>query len=216
MSAGARSDQSRLPHLGDTILAHLHHSTYLAQNRKICHIGIFIVFIHQFYIEEIASMQAGQPRATEAFSSFTVRPLPSSAILEGAFRVHIGSRDLEGLRLKPGDLCNLATQDGNIGTGIAWRSIEQNTKAQSHPVKLSDTIRDAFGFKLGNQMTISRASKPIAHVDRVTIIDVSDNDAVDASRDDGSWKWECGQTLCKCIHPSRHFDAFPLTLYSSG
>lgn len=126
---------------------------------------------------------------------FTVRPLPPSAVLDGAFRVHIPIKDLESLGLKPGDLCQLNSGDGNTGTGIAWRSTDQNAKPQAHPVKLTDTIRDAFGFKLGNQISIRKTAAKIVHADTVTVIDVSDQNASDASKNDNCWKYRCGYTL---------------------
>lgn len=129
---------------------------------------------------------------------FTVRPLiPSTAALEGAFRVHIPVKDLEILGLKAGELCKLKSADGNTtGVGIAWRSTEQNAKPQVHPVKLTDTVRDAFGFKLGNQVTIQKSTSKIAHADRVVIVDVTDYDAIDAAKDDNNWRIRCENMLC--------------------
>lgn len=130
--------------------------------------------------------------------SFTVRPLPPTTSLDGAFRVHIPNKDLELLNLKPGELCHLNTQDGNTGTGIAWRSLDANAKPHAHPVKLTDTLRDAFGFKLGNQLIIEKANTKFHHADRVVVIDVSGNANTDPLKDDKNWKWRCGLTLGPC------------------
>ncbi|GAB7349883.1 hypothetical protein MBLNU459_g0576t2 [Dothideomycetes sp. NU459] len=127
--------------------------------------------------------------------SFTVRPLPPTASLDGAFRVHIPTKDLEILSLKPGELCSLKSEDGSTGVGIAWRSLDSNAKPHAHPVKLTDTLRDAFGFKLGNQLTITKANTQIHHADRVVVIDVSDHATADPLKDDKNWKWRCGLTL---------------------
>jgi len=132
--------------------------------------------------------------------TFTVRPLiPNATVLEGAFRVHIPTKDLELLGLKAGDLCRLNSTDGNTGVGIAWRSTEQNAKPQVHPVKLTDTVRDAFGFKLGNQVTIQKTTSKIAHASRVTVIDVTDGN-IDRAKNDNNWKIRCQSTLGMCTH----------------
>lgn len=127
--------------------------------------------------------------------SFTVRPLPPTTSLDGAFRVHIPAKDLDLLGLRIGELCLLHSADGSSGVGIAWRSTDTSVKPQVHPVKLTDAMRDAFGFKLGNQLTIQKATGKIAHADRVIVIDVSDHDQVDLAKDDKNWKWRCGMTL---------------------
>ncbi|PNS15839.1 ATPase family protein 2 protein [Sphaceloma murrayae] len=133
--------------------------------------------------------------AAEEHINFTVRPLPRGTSLEGAFRVHIASKDLEALKIRPGDLCQLNTAEGTTGTGIAWRSTDVTAKANTHPVKLTDTFRDAFNFKLGNQLTISRSQAQIYHADRVVVTDVSDHDTSDEVRDDENWNWRCGNIL---------------------
>jgi len=135
------------------------------------------------------------PRPMEEPINFVVRPLPRGASLEGAFRVHISSKDLDSLRIRPGELCQLITADGTTGTGIAWRSIEPNTKANTHPIKVTDTLRDAFNFKLGNELTISKSSSTIYHATKVIITDVSDQSAQDSAKDDTNWTWRCGNIL---------------------
>ena len=127
--------------------------------------------------------------------SFTVRPLLPSSALDGAFRVHISPKDLELLGLKAGDICRLSSPDGTTGVGIAWRSTDQNAKPQVHPVKLTDTLRDAFGFKLGNQLTIQKTNSKISHADRVVVIDVTESDSFDSAKDDNNWKLRCVYTL---------------------
>ncbi|KAI5269079.1 AAA-domain-containing protein [Aureobasidium subglaciale] len=126
---------------------------------------------------------------------FTVRPSPPTTSLDGAFRVHLTAKDLDLLGLKLGELCTLHSSDGSSAVGIAWRSLDTSVKPQLHPVKLSEAIRDAFGFKLGSQITIEKINAKIAHADRVVVIDVSDNDKIDLTKDDKSWKWRCGMAL---------------------
>jgi len=132
---------------------------------------------------------------TEDQLDFTVRPLPRGSSLEGAFRVQISTKDLETLELRPGDLCQLTTAEGTTGTGIAWRSTEPTTKTNMHPVKLTDTFRDAFNFKLGNSVVIKKTSAQIFHADRVVVTDVSDHDTSDDVKDDTNWSWRCGNIL---------------------
>ncbi|CAD0114281.1 unnamed protein product [Aureobasidium uvarum] len=126
---------------------------------------------------------------------FTVRPLPPTTSLDGAFRVHLTAKDLDLLGLKLGELCILHSGDGSSAVGIAWRSMDTSVKPQLHPVKLSEAMRDAFGFKLGSQITIEKINAKIAHADRVVVIDVSDSEKIDLAKDDKSWKWRCGMAL---------------------
>ena len=126
---------------------------------------------------------------------FTVRPTPPTTSLDGAFRVHLTAKDLDILGLKLGDLCILHSGDGSSAVGIAWRSMDTSVKPQLHPVKLSEAMRDAFGFKLGSQITIEKINAKIAHADRVVVIDVSDSEKIDLTKDDKSWKWRCGMAL---------------------
>ncbi|CAD0085228.1 unnamed protein product [Aureobasidium vineae] len=126
---------------------------------------------------------------------FTVRPLPPTTSLDGAFRVHLTAKDLDLLGLKLGDLCVLHSGDGSSAVGIAWRSMDTSVKPQLHPVKLSEAMRDAFRFKLGSQITIEKINAKIAHADRVVVIDVSDSEKIDLTKDDKSWKWRCGMAL---------------------
>lgn len=127
--------------------------------------------------------------------SFTVRPLPPSTALDGAFRVHITVKDLELLGLKAGELCQLSSADGSTGVGIAWRSTDLNVKPGVHPIKVTDTLRDAYGFKLGNQLTLQKAGTKIVRADRIVAIDVTDSHNIDASKDDNNWKLRCAYTL---------------------
>lgn len=127
---------------------------------------------------------------------FTVRPLARGAGLEGAFRVHIASKDLDQLKLKSGDLCHLSTAEGSNGTAIACRSDDQFiAKGGSHPIKLTDAFRDAFNVKLGNTVTVTKSSIEIRHADRVVVTDVSDTNSFDQARDDTNWQWRCGNIL---------------------
>jgi AAA family ATPase len=126
---------------------------------------------------------------------FTVRPSGPSTSLDGAFRVHLTAKDLDILGLKLGDLCKLHSGDGSSAVGIAWRSLDTSVKPALHPVKLSEALRDAFGCKLGSQITIEKINAKIAHADRVVVIDVSDSEKIDLTKDDKSWKWRCGMAL---------------------
>lgn len=124
---------------------------------------------------------------------FTVRPLPRGNTVDGAFRIHLASKDLENLGIKPGDLVSLRTEEGTpAGTGIAWRSTEAITKANVHPIKCTDIFRDAFNLKLGTQVFVTRSPGRIYHADKVTVTHVSEVDETDADKNDDSW-------CCRCI-----------------
>ncbi|GAM84172.1 hypothetical protein ANO11243_021650 [Dothideomycetidae sp. 11243] len=117
---------------------------------------------------------------------FTVRPLPRGNTIDGAFRVHISSKDLENLNIKPGDVCRIRTAEGATGSGIAWRSTDPITKTNTHPIKLTDTLRDAFNLKLGNIVTVTKSSGQIYHADKVIVTEVSEHDTSEDAKDDNT------------------------------
>ncbi|KAI4729594.1 AAA-domain-containing protein [Aureobasidium sp. EXF-10728] len=128
-------------------------------------------------------------------SLFTVRPLPPTTSLDGAFRVHLTVKDLGLLGLQPNELCIVHSGDGSSVVGIAWRSLDTSVKPQTHPVKLSEVMRDAFGIKLGSQITIEKINAKIVHADRVVVTDVSDREKLDLTKDDENWKNRCAAAL---------------------
>lgn len=131
---------------------------------------------------------------------FIVRPLPHAG-LAGAFRFHLTSKDLSTLGLNVGDLCQITSEDGSVGYGIAWRSTEPLAKPQSHPVRMSDSLRDAFGFKLGMHVAIIKAKTQIHEADQVSITEVrSDDEARNSS--DNLWMYRCAIALGECIEAS--------------
>lgn len=128
---------------------------------------------------------------------FVVRPLTATG-LDGAFRVHIAPEALDKIGLKVGDLCHITDEDGSSGFGIAWRAADRmGTSPKVPPAKISDTLRDTFGFKQGTQITISSCDKKITKAQTVSLTDVtpSDYDGVD----DGKWLNRCRTLLGKSL-----------------
>lgn len=129
------------------------------------------------------------------FPDFIIRPMPPGG-LAGTFRFHVTAKDLTALGLNVGDLCQITCEDGSTGYGIAWRSTESLAKPQSHPVKMSDSLRDAFGFKLGMHVTIQKTNAQILHADRVSITEIHPQDTIQEP-DDNRWAGRCAYTFCE-------------------
>jgi hypothetical protein len=126
---------------------------------------------------------------------FVVRPLTTTG-LDGAFRVHIAPEALDKIGLKVGDLCQITDEDGSTGLGIAWRAADRmGTSPKTPPAKMSDALRETFGFKQGTQITISKCDKKITRAQTVSLTDVTPSD-YDGS-DDGSWIGRCRYLLSK-------------------
>jgi AAA family ATPase len=130
---------------------------------------------------------------------FVVRPLTATG-LDGAFRVHIAPEALDKIGLKVGDICQITDEDGSSGFGIAWRAADRmGTSPKVPPAKMSDALRETFGFKQGTQITISKCDKKITRAQTVTLTDVTPSDY--DGTDDGSWVIRCRSLLSKfCLY----------------
>lgn len=128
---------------------------------------------------------------------FVVRPL-TAAGLDGAFRVHISPEALEKLGLKVGEVCQITDEDGASGVGIAWRAADRmGNSPKVQPAKMSDTLRETFGFKQGTQITIARSDKQVTRAKTVRLVDVTPSDY--DGTNDGSWVTRC-RTLLGKLH----------------
>lgn len=126
---------------------------------------------------------------------FVVRPLTVTG-LEGAFRVHIAPEALDKIGLKVGDLCQIVDEEGSSGFGIAWRAADRmGTSPKVPPAKISDVLRETFGFKQGTQITISSCTKRITKAKTVSLTDVTPSDY--DGTDDGNWITRCRALLGK-------------------
>ena len=86
---------------------------------------------------------------------FIVRPLTTTG-LDGAFRVQIAPEALDKIGLKVEDICQITDEDGTTGLGIAWRAADRmGTSPKIPPAKMSDTLRETFGFE-GTPIQVNR------------------------------------------------------------
>jgi AAA family ATPase len=129
---------------------------------------------------------------------FTIRNLQMSS-LEGAFRVHIDQGALTRLGLKLEDLCQITSEEGTTGLGIAWRAAEKGmgNSPKMQPVKLSETLRETFGFESGKPVKIEKSGRSILPAAKVVLTDVTPSDY--DGTDDESWDGRCRMLLRTCI-----------------
>jgi AAA family ATPase len=115
-------------------------------------------------------------------STFVVRP--SNASEKEAFRVKLTAASLLGLRLKPGDLCEitldsafqLSHADGNgVGTGrperkyaIAWEA--SGTGMKDSIVQTSKALQELYGLKLGDRVVIVRSAEGLREEEVVRLV----------------------------------------------
>ena len=103
-------------------------------------------------------------------------------------------RNLDKIGLKVGDICQITDEDGSTGLGIAWRAADRmGTSPKVPPAKMSDALRETFGFKQGTQITISKCDKKITRAQTVSLTDVTPSDY--DGTDDGSWVGRCRYLL---------------------
>ena len=119
-----------------------------------------------------------------------VRLLPSSTGLEAAFRVHALPESLEQAHLHIGDLCEISSEDGTVGYGIAWRADDRmGNRPKNRPLKMTEVVRSAFGFEEGSRVTIQPTDARIVHADKIILSDVTPADyGRPEDLDDKCWK----------------------------
>ncbi|KAF2723165.1 AAA-domain-containing protein [Polychaeton citri CBS 116435] len=131
-----------------------------------------------------------------------VRDLKSAAAtpLSDAFRAHLSPDVLDNLHLRIGDICDIATEDGKCtGVAIAWRAADKLGSPKNPPVKLSEILREAYGFKLGAPVIVKKSSAKITTADKIVLTEVTgvDNE-VSQSLEDGCWISRSRTTLVAC------------------
>ncbi len=100
-------------------------------------------------------------------SSFTVRPAGTD---KDPFKMRLTAVSMLALRLKSGDVCEIRTAadtNGKRKLAIAWEGL--GTGMKDTIVQTSKLLQEAYGFKLGDQITLSRSAYPIDEAGKVTV-----------------------------------------------
>lgn len=110
--------------------------------------------------------------------------------LESAFRVHLMTESLAEANLKTGDICEISSDDGTMGYGIAWRADDRaGNRPKTRPAKMTETFKNAFGFLDGSRVTVARTDAKLYPAERMTLTDVTPPEFV-TSDDMDAGKWE--------------------------
>jgi AAA family ATPase len=105
--------------------------------------------------------------APTTMSTFTVRPAGTD---KDPFRIRLTTVSMLSLKLKSGDICEIGSETGGGNKrklAIAWEGLGSGMK--DTVVQTSKILQEAYGFKLGDKITISRSSGPIEDTDRVIL-----------------------------------------------
>ncbi|KIW66899.1 hypothetical protein PV04_06188 [Phialophora macrospora] len=100
-------------------------------------------------------------------SFFTVRPAGTD---KDPFRVRLTAVSMLSLKLKSGDVCEIRNGEESNGKrklAIAWEGLGPGMKDTI--VQTSKLLQEAYGFKLGDKITILRSSRPIDEAGLVTV-----------------------------------------------
>ncbi|EXJ58397.1 hypothetical protein A1O7_05822 [Cladophialophora yegresii CBS 114405] len=100
-------------------------------------------------------------------SIFTVRPAGTD---KDPFRVRLTAVSMLSLKLKSGDVCEIKAGEESNGKrklAVAWEGLGLGLKDTI--VQTSKLLQQAYGFKLGDKITISRSSRPIDEAGVVTV-----------------------------------------------
>lgn len=95
----------------------------------------------------------GSSESRSWFACSFLCSVPNSA----AFRIHVPPESLEQARLRVGDVCEIKSDNGKHGLGIAWRAGDRLTKKKNttRTMKWSDFFMVTFGFKEGDKATMT-------------------------------------------------------------
>ena len=140
---------------------------------------------------------------------FVVRAM-TGGNLETAFRVHVSPDAMKELSLATDDLIEISGEGGSsTGIAVAWRAQDgMGNKPKVQPAKMSEWLRETFGFKVGNQVSIAKSSKKRAKASKIVLTDVTPPDY--DGTDDGEWRIRTTCTLCKS--PAFICFLYPLTM----
>ena len=132
---------------------------------------------------------ANKDKAMAEALHVVVRDLPSQG-LEGAFRVHVLPDSLQQAQLKVGDICEITSEDGTTGYGIAWRADDRmGSRPKNRPAKMTETFRSACGFEEGSKVTISGTDAKVYRADKIVLTDVTPAEyKLPDDQDDGCWR----------------------------
>ncbi|KAK2814214.1 hypothetical protein FQN49_008260, partial [Arthroderma sp. PD_2] len=159
---------------------------------------------------------------------FTVRPASKQARTDykDTFRVYLSAASLLQVKVRVGELCQLETyapansssshSNGQGGgevkkTAIAWTAAE---KIHENIVQTSKQLQELYGLKLGDKVSISPASDPLADIETVRLEELRRNASTNqatagraaaspAARDLSDeerphWEWALEHPLSKC------------------
>ncbi|OAP60123.1 hypothetical protein AYL99_05125 [Fonsecaea erecta] len=124
-------------------------------------------------------------------STFIVRPAGAD---KDPFRIGLTAVSMLSLKLKSGDICELRGTDGNNAKrklAVAWPGLGPGMKDSI--VQTSRLLQEAYGFKLGDKVTISRWSHPLQNSLSVTLQKVGDPPDLDT--DLKSWSKQIASAI---------------------
>lgn len=140
---------------------------------------------------------------------FVVRNNPGSTGLDGAFRVQVPPDAMQPAGLVFNQLCEVQGEDGRaVGCGIVWRAAEKlGSTPKTKPVRLSETMRDAFGIKEGGTVKLAPLTAGILRADRLILTDITLHPpaAGHDGEEDERWRIRCAYALCGCKHQPHGF-----------
>lgn len=105
--------------------------------------------------------------------AFALRPLERSSsndgFDQGAFRVHISTKELKNLGLASGDVIRINTSKGFRGYAIAWPA--QQTNPGNKPIaKATDILREKYDLTLTDTIFIERAEDDRTPIEFIQIV----------------------------------------------
>ncbi|KAI9782607.1 MAG: AAA+-type ATPase [Geoglossum umbratile] len=138
---------------------------------------------------------------------YVVRPFsrPARTDYKDAFRIYLAPAALLLYQLRAGDPCYIWVEDSAKHTAIAWPSPE---KTQDTVVQTSKTLQNAYGFRLGDRVSLAKRGDPVANSVLVFLQDLEPRVGSQGSpdvreslafggSDNAGWEWFLEYPLAK-------------------
>lgn len=132
--------------------------------------------------------------------SYTVRPSPKGprTDLKDVFWIYLSPANLVLHGLRPRDVCQIQTSQGNCRTAI----VLDNPKIQDSVVQTSQTLREIYGLTLGDSIAVLRSENLIPATNSVVIAEVVNDKEPIAEMDRIHWAWIVRHVLHRAEHIS--------------
>jgi AAA family ATPase len=129
----------------------------------------------------------GDSEVSGSGKKYSLRPLARTideSTLEGAFRVHMATADINREQLKPGDFISLRNEGtGATGIAIVARAVDNGAsgshKSNMNPViRMSEWLREKYSFELKDRYHVEKWNHKFRPIEKIVVTNVTESEPV--------------------------------------